>query len=51
MVDMPFSIGDENFRIITGVRVENNTQRLPAVYTGDNQLISIERNTTDILPH
>ncbi len=50
MVDMPFSIGDENFRIITGVRVENNTQRLPAVYTGDNQLISIERNTTDILP-
>ena len=50
MVDMPFSVGDEQFRIITGVRVENNTQRLPAVYTGDNQLISIERNTTDILP-
>lgn len=50
MIDMPFSIGNEDFRIITGVRVENNTQRLPAVYTGDNQLISIERNTTDILP-
>ncbi len=50
MFDVPFSFGDEQFRIITGVRIEDNIQRLPSVYTGDNQLISVERKNTDILP-
>lgn len=50
MADLPFAIGDEQFRIITGVRIEDNIQSLPSVFTVDNRLVSVERKNTDVLP-
>lgn len=49
MVDWSFNAAGEDFRIITGARVEDNTQRLNSFTTNDEAL-TVNRPITDILP-
>jgi outer membrane receptor protein involved in Fe transport len=56
MVDFPFTIADQEFRIITGARIEDNTTRLetPAsinpVTNVPDSLIKTDLHTFDVLP-
>jgi hypothetical protein len=49
MADFPLQLGGLDFRIIGGVRVENNVQRLNSFET-NNSPISIAPTFTDLLP-
>lgn len=49
MVDWSFNTAGEDFRIITGARIEDNTQRLNSFTTNDVPL-TVNRPITDILP-
>lgn len=56
MVDFPFTIADQEFRVITGARIEDNTTRLetPAsinpVTNVPDSLIKTDLHTFDVLP-
>lgn len=49
MVDIPFVVHSEKMRVIVGVRVEDNVQRLES-FNMQNQPMLVNLSTTDVLP-
>jgi TonB-dependent receptor len=49
MIDAPFMLGDESFRVIAGARAEDNRIRLNGFYS-NGQKADIDYHTFDILP-
>ena len=49
MVDAPFDIGTEQFRIITGLRIEDNTINLNGFFS-NGQIATVDYHTFDYLP-
>lgn len=49
MADLPMTLGDKEFRIIVGARIEDNIQHLYGYDLGGNT-VNVEVHTTDVLP-
>ena len=49
MIDVPFHLGSRNLRLITGVRLENNTQKLNS-FDQQNREVKVDLQNKDILP-
>lgn len=50
MVDVPFSLFDQSFRVITGVRLEDSRQRVNTADRSLYQPVEVNYNTVDYLP-
>ncbi len=50
MVDLPFTVSEEKFRLITGVRVEDSRTVVNTVNRNFNQPMTVDYQTTDYLP-
>ena len=49
MIDSPFEIGSEQFRVITGLRIEDNTINLNGFFS-NGQIATVDYHTFDFLP-
>lgn len=50
MVDMPFQLGDLDFRFIGGARMESSSQRIFNTATVNNDTVNVNLQTNDVLP-